>query len=190
LDRLHAPQEAFMRLPLLCLLSCFALPVAAQIYKYTDANGNPAYSNQPPQGVKAQPVELPPLNSIEAPKRPAPAAPSQIPINAPDQPPYAQLALTDVPTDEALRANGGSFTVGVQMGPRLGADDLLQLILDGQPYGQPSNVPRLQLVDIDRGEHSLAVQVLRGDTAIQQSATLTFTVQRVSLNSPARPSRP
>jgi hypothetical protein len=32
--------------------------------------------------------------------------------------------------------------------------------------------------------------VLRGDTAIQQSATLTFTVQRVSLNSPARPSRP
>ena len=49
----------------LLMLLLIALPAAAQIYKYTDANGNTAYSNQPPDGVKAQPVELPPLNSVE-----------------------------------------------------------------------------------------------------------------------------
>ncbi|MBF4211975.1 DUF4124 domain-containing protein, partial [Pseudomonas donghuensis] len=35
-----------MRSLLLCLLVLIALPTAAQIYKYTDANGNTAYSNQ------------------------------------------------------------------------------------------------------------------------------------------------
>ena len=49
----------------LYILLLIALPAAAQIYKYTDANGNTAYSNQPPDGVQAQPVELPPLNQVE-----------------------------------------------------------------------------------------------------------------------------
>ncbi|MNP87495.1 hypothetical protein D3C76_1884300 [compost metagenome] len=55
----------------------------------------------------------------------------------------------------------------------------MQLLLDGQPYGQPSNVPILQLVNIDRGLHSLAVQVINGETVVQQSPTITLTVQRV-----------
>ena len=53
----------------LLMLLLIALPAAAQIYKYTDADGNTAYSNQPPDGVKAQPVELPPLNSVERQRR-------------------------------------------------------------------------------------------------------------------------
>ncbi|AHL31694.1 hypothetical protein CD58_01745 [Pseudomonas brassicacearum] len=165
--------------PMLLLL--LALPAAAQIYKYTDAEGNTAYSNQPPQGVPAQTVELPPLNSIErqppaspnAPTAPAPAAKDE-PRNA-----YEVLELTDIPTEEALRANNGTFTVGVRAQPRLQSPHLFRLLLDGQPYGQSTNVPRLQLVNIDRGEHSLAVQVIDGEHLVQQSETVTFTVQRV-----------
>jgi hypothetical protein len=37
----------------------------------------------------------------------------------------------------------------------------------------------LQLVNIDRGEHSLAVQVIDGENIVQQSSSVTFTVQRV-----------
>jgi hypothetical protein len=40
-------------------------------------------------------------------------------------------------------------------------------------------VPILQLVNVDRGEHSLAVQVISGEDVIQQSPSVTFTVQRV-----------
>lgn len=161
------------------LLLLLSLPVAAQIYKYTDANGNTAYSNQPPQGVPSQAVELPPLNSIErqppaGPGTPAPPANGDEASDA-----YQTLALTDIPTEEALRANNGTFTVGVRTQPRLRSPHLFRLLLDGQPYGQPTNVPRLQLVNIDRGEHSLAVQVIDGDTLVQQSETVTFTVQRV-----------
>jgi hypothetical protein len=40
-------------------------------------------------------------------------------------------------------------------------------------------VPILQLVNVDRGEHHLAVQVIDGEAIIQQSPTVVFTVQRV-----------
>ena len=167
----------FMGRGFLLMLLLIALPAAAQIYKYTDADGNTAYSNQPPDGVKAQPVELPPLNRVE------PQAPSAPPVEATsrEQPlsAYEVLELTNLPTTEALRANNGTFTVNVLIKPRLQGPHLFRLLLDDQPYGQPSNVPILQLVNIDRGTHSLAVQVIDGENIVQQSPAVTFTVQRV-----------
>ncbi len=162
----------------LYILLLIALPAAAQIYKYTDANGNTAYSNQPPDGVQAQPVELPPLNRVEpqapsAPQSPRPEAPQ------PARNAYEILELAGLPTDEALRANNGTFTVNVLIKPRLQPPHQLRLLLDDRPYGQPSNVPVLQLVNIDRGEHRLAVQVIDGQTVVQQSPPAVFTVQRV-----------
>ncbi|HSX87381.1 MAG TPA: DUF4124 domain-containing protein [Pseudomonas sp.] len=178
-----------MRLIFTCLLLSLALPAAAQIYKYTDANGNTVFTNQPPEGVETQNIELPPTNTVEM-QVPA-GAPKDAP-KAPDAgPAYKVLQLTDIPTDEALRSNNGTFSVGVLIEPRLAAGHRLRLLLDGQPHGQPSNVPRLQLTEVARGEHSLAVEVLSGDTAIQQSDTVTFTVQRVNTSSPAlRPPPP
>ncbi|MGO4309018.1 DUF4124 domain-containing protein [Pseudomonas sp. KB_15] len=163
----------------LFILLLIVLPATAQIYKYTDANGATAYSNQPPDGVSAQPVDLPPLNSIER-QPPGEAAP--IAEAAPNEQPhktYEVLELTGLPTTEALRANNGTFTVTVLIKPRLQGAHLLRLLLDGQPCGQPGNVPILQLVNIDRGEHRLAVQVIDGENVVQQSPTTTFTVQRV-----------
>ena len=154
-----------------------ALPAAAQIYKYTDADGNTAYSNQPPDGVTAQPVELPPLNSLAPQPPPAPSTKST--SQEPPHSAYEVLELTGLSTGDALRANNGTFTISVLIKPRLQAPHLLRLLLDGQPYGQSSNLPILQLVNIDRGEHSAAVQVINGDNVLQQSPTVTFTLQRV-----------
>lgn len=176
-----------MRQCLAFLLLVFALPAAAQIYKYTDASGNTAYSNQPPNGTKAETVELPPLNSVET---VVPAAPPPLPAtqnqnrNQQSAAAYQVLALKDLPEDEALRANNGSFTVGVAIEPRLQPGHLLQLVVDGAPYGQPTNIPRLQVVELDRGEHSLSVQVLENQRSIQQSETVNLTVQRVHVGRP------
>jgi hypothetical protein len=178
-----------MRLILTCLLLSLALPAAAQIYKYTDANGNTVFTNQPPQGVAAQPVELPPTNTVEMQIPDTP--PSSDSSESMDGPPYRTLQLTGLPSNGALRENDGTFSVGVELEPRLASNHRLRLLLDGQPYGQPSNVPRLQLLNIARGEHSLAVEVLSGDEPIQQSDSVTFTVQRVHTSSPAlRPAPP
>ena len=177
-----------MRHLLTCLLLCLALPVGAQIYKYTDANGNTVFTNQPPDGVAAENVELPPTNTLDMQVPRTPPAPSSDPEQAA---PYRVLQLTDLPDDGALRANAGSFSVGVQLEPALAPTHRLRLLLDGQPYGQPSSSTRLPLSNVARGEHSLAVEVLSAGRSLQQSAPVTFTVQRVNTSSPAlRPPPP
>ena len=67
-----------MRLLTACLLCTLALPAAAQIYKYTDANGNTVFTNQPPEGQSSETVELPPTNTVQ-PQAPVVPAPSTEP---------------------------------------------------------------------------------------------------------------
>ncbi|WP_341304373.1 DUF4124 domain-containing protein [Pseudomonas sp. TMP25] len=178
-----------MRSLLICVLLSMALPAAAQIYTYTDANGNTVFTDQPPEGQVTENVELPATNSVSMPVPSQPAAASA--ATTEQAAPYSMLQLTDIPSDEALRANNGTFSVGVAIEPRLASNHRLRLLLDGKPYGQPSNVPRLQVSNADRGEHSLAVEVLSGESSLQQSATVNFTVQRVNTSSPAlRPPAP
>ncbi|MBY8933695.1 DUF4124 domain-containing protein [Pseudomonas fluorescens] len=162
----------------LYILLLIALPAAAQIYKYTDANGNTVYSDHSPDGVQAQPVELPPLNRVE-PQTPSTPPASSTETREPARNAYDILELAGLPTEEALRANNGTFTVNVLIKPRLQPPHQLRLVLDDEPYGQPSNVPILQLVNVDRGEHRLAVQVIDGQTIIQQSPPAALSVQRV-----------
>ncbi len=177
-----------MRPLLICLLLGLALPASAQIYKYTDAKGNTVFTDQPPEGQAAESVQLPETNSVNM------QVPSLPPTDNTDEPPvapYSLLQVTGLPSDEAMRANNGTFSVSIQIEPRLAAGHRLRLLLDGQPYGQASNVPMLQLTNVDRGEHSLAVEVLSGEQSIQQSEPVNFTVQRVNTSSPAlRPPPP
>ncbi|MGX5221153.1 DUF4124 domain-containing protein [Pseudomonas segetis] len=180
-----------MRTLVACLILAAALPASAQIYKYTDANGNTVFTNEPPQGVDTETIELPKTNTVEmqTPKQPTSEASDNAPAQV--QASYQVLELTGLPDEAALRANNGTFSVGVNIQPRLSPAHRLQLLLDGQPYGEPSNVPRLQLNNVDRGEHSLAVQVISTSGTVQQSETSTFTVQRVNTNnSPAFTPKP
>ncbi|WP_017938589.1 DUF4124 domain-containing protein [Zestomonas thermotolerans] len=181
-----------MRLFAACLLLALALPAGAQIYKYTDAKGNTVFTDQPPQGVASESLDLPPANTVQM-QAPPPAAKPQADgsaTSAQSAAPYRVLRLINLPSEEALRANNGSFSVDVELQPALRSGHRLRLILDGKPYGEPSTVPRLQVVNADRGEHRLAVEVLSGDRPVQQSEVHTFTVQRVHTGSPALRSRP
>jgi hypothetical protein len=179
---------------ILTLLVLAVPPASAQIYKYIDANGNTAFSSQPPNGTKAESVDLLPLPNVqrqEAPGRepapgttraPAPSTTSPATAAQPGakSPPYTRLTLTDLPTAEALRANNGTFTVGVDIAPPLSGGRLVRLVLDGEVYGEASNQLRgLKLENLDRGDHAMAVQVVEGDQVIQQSGDIEFTVQRV-----------
>lgn len=170
-----------MRRYLACLLLLICVPALAQIYKYTDANGNTAYSSQPPDGTRAETVELKPLNSIEAQPPVAPPPSQNAPQTPAQQASYDQLELTDLPADAIIRANDGTFTLSVRVQPRLQPGHRLQLLVDGEPYGQPSNLPRLQVVNIDRGEHRFAVLVHDARRIIQQSPEVTLSIMRAAV---------
>lgn len=77
------------------LLLVTSLPVMAQVYTYTDAQGNPVFTNQPPpEGANAQTVNVPPVNGAEVPAASNYAPPS--PVNAaPSPPPSTQQQTTN-----------------------------------------------------------------------------------------------
>lgn len=170
----------------LLLLLGLSLPLcsaAAQIYHYTDEQGNRVFTDSPPISVDAERLDLPRVNSV--PRTLPPKDKTQSSIEDEAAPLYSQLTL-QVPDEEAIRANNGSFTVTVSITPALAAQHRLQLLVDGQPHGMPSSSLQLSAANLDRGEHALAVQVLSGKRLIQQSADVAVVVQRIHLNSPAR----
>jgi hypothetical protein len=179
-----------MRQLFTCLLLALTLPASAQIYTYTDATGKQVYTDRPPQGTDAEAVELPTLNTVPSPGEPTRRLSPPAGNPAEQAAVYRLLQIDGLPTGQALRANNGSFSVSVIIEPPLQPGHQLRLLLDGQPYGEPSSGPRLQLTHIDRGTHQLAVQVLSAGQPIQQSPPQEFTLQRVSIQSQAPRSAP
>jgi hypothetical protein len=175
-----------MRLLFATLVLATALPAHAEIYRSVGPNGQTVFSDQPPQNAPAERVELQRPNTVktETPNSAAPSSPT--PDNgAVSSQPYQTLQL-DVPDDEALRANNGTFSVSATVTPALSPGHQLRLLLDGQPYGDPTRAPFFHLTNIDRGTHRLAVEVIQDERVVQQSEPVEITVQRISLNSPSR----
>lgn len=175
-----------MRIALFSLLVALMAPAMAQIYKYTDDRGNTVFTNQPPEGVAADAVDLPPANTVEmkTPELPPPLPDEQ--ADSGQQQPYRSLSIGGIPDEQALRANNGTFVVNAQLDPPLRQGHRVRFLLNGEPQGEPSHgVTTLQLNNVDRGTHILEVEVLDGDQVIQR-AREQFTVQRIHTSSPAR----
>ena len=118
-----------MRSALFSLLFILSVPAFAEIYKYTDAQGNTVFTNQPPEGVQADTVDLPPANTvnIRTPEPPPPLPDRQ----QNQQAPYQTLMLSGIPDAEALRANNGTFVVSALLEPPLQPGHTLRFMLDG-----------------------------------------------------------
>lgn len=174
-----------MRIALFSLLVLVMAPALAEIYKYTDDKGNTVFTNQPPEGVVADTVDLPPANTVNI-RTPEPPPPLEQEQDAErGQPPYRSLSIGGVPDEQALRANNGTFVVNARLDPPLKQGHQLRFLLDGIPQAAPSRNTSLQLNNVDRGTHLLEVEVLDGEQVLQRSAEQ-FTVQRVHTSSPAR----
>lgn len=173
-----------MRSVFITILLVIPSAASAQIYQYTDAQGQRVFTDQPPSWAAAKEVDLGPINSITAPRNLEPYTARQADKHAEFSPPYTQLQLAGLPSQQAIRANNGSFSVNVAISPSLAQQHRLQLLIDGQAYGAASTATQFTLHNIDRGEHRLAVQVIANGQVIQRSAEHIINVQRVHIQPP------
>lgn len=177
--------------PVFVLLSLWACGIEAGIYRYTDAQGQVHYTNHPPPSSQATELELAPAPTTSF-ETQSPRQSSSAPTpEAQQNTGYSLIHISGVENGAALRLNNGNLEVEVSTEPRLHPAHSIQLLLDGAPVSTPSAGGRFSLSNLDRGSHTLQAEVLDAQgRSLQRGATVGFSLQRTSLNSPARRAAP
>jgi hypothetical protein len=148
----------------LLVLACLSSVSQAQVYTYTDAQGNRVYTDQPRKGATA--VQVPQGNRLNQ--------PNTRPSTAPNAPPPARpgtRAVTRVVHYEMFRIlvplpdasvthASGEMIVTLTSEPALEDGHLYRVLLDGQPAAEPGTSPVIALHNVDRGTHQLAGEIL------------------------------
>lgn len=184
-----------MRLVYLLILLCLIQPAVAGVYTYTDAEGNRVFTDKPPRGAKAKPVEVPPSNTMPSPAAPRtiklspsnPDFPKPITPVAPAQPTqimsYQMLRILVPEPDATIRSNSGEVIVSATSDPALMPGHFYRLILDGQPTGAPGRSPVFPLQNLDRGTHQIAVEIVtEGGVVVERTPSQPFHLKRMSLS--------
>ncbi len=117
------------------------------------------------------------------PQRPEPVAPPA----AEEEAISYTVKITDPIDQTSMPMGPGNFQVSARVEPEPGADDSLQLFIDGIPWGDPQSATTWNLTNIFRGQHDLTVAVIagNGDTLVSSGPIRVF-VHRPSINFRAR----
>ncbi|MGO4309019.1 DUF4124 domain-containing protein [Pseudomonas sp. KB_15] len=164
------------------LIACFiALPASAEVFTYVDPQGNRVFTDQPKPG-NATRVPLVKSNRMAA--NPTSAAPSSAEDSPEVKAPFHyDLVRILVPEPDAtIRSNAGEIIVSVTSEPGLQRGHRYRLLLDGQPTAEPGLSPVFPLSNIDRGSHTLSVEILdEQGRIVERTASQPFHMQRTSL---------
>lgn len=155
-------------------------PLHAQIYKWTDGDGNVHFTDKPHPG--AEKVELPEVQTFSSP--PIPKLPPELTQKDKSKAVDYKVSIVDPPDQVTIRNTMGYVPVNVQVEPALKSGDKLQLMFDGMPLGEPQATTVFALRDINRGSHTLSVQVVNEkgkDIAKSKEITIFMQQPRVGM---------
>jgi hypothetical protein len=180
---------------LLVLLVALAPVVAAatEVYRWVDDEGIVHYSDRPQEG--AETVMLSDAQTFSTPARRAGGdgrATAQSDAAGEQAPAYARLEIVNPKQEEVLWNIGGQLDVSLRAQPRIQAGHTVFLIMDGREVQRlPRGRLQARLSDVYRGTHTLHAEVRDGGgRTIATSASIQFTVQQTSIQSPNNPNAP
>jgi hypothetical protein len=164
------------------LIACLiAQPASAEVFMNVDAQGNRVFTDQPKPG-DARRVPLTKSNRIAA--NPTSAA-LLIAESSPEVQAlfhYEVLRILIPEPDATIRSNTGEVIVSATNEPALQPGHHYRLLLDGQPTAEPGLSPVFPLSNIDRGSHTLSVEILdEQGRIVERTANQPFHMQRTSL---------
>ncbi len=162
-----------------------ALTAGEEIYRSTDDQGNPLFTDEPPSD-NADPVKLKPLTTV-----PPDEAPPQFQSSAEEdteeteqQAGYSGIEVAYSPAGQAVRHNGGMvpFRVALQPdGKSLDQGHRIEILLDGDVRGAGAN-EQISVSPVDRGTHTVVARVVDASgTPLVASSPVDFHLLRASL---------
>lgn len=154
----------------LCLACTAPVGIAhaedGEVYRWTDAEGNVYFGDEAPDGAeKVQLKELPTMNLP-----PPPKLEPQVKVAEPQGESYSIVRINSPAPEETFRNIGGQLTVDAGISPKLRDGDTVQVLLNGEPAGNPSTSTRITLNEVWRGEHTLQVVVRNAEGETIQSS--------------------
>lgn len=177
-----------MRFPMLILmLSLFCAQTFAQeYYRWVDENGTLHLSDSPPNtsveiNLNINIIEKRNPIFIDAPA--SPDIPSAPPLaDAPETIKNAtHLVLTSPENDATIRNNQGNILVKIVTNAPLGEKQFVRVLLDGKSIATKQR-NTITLKDIDRGSHSLQVQLIENNKIISSTKKITVFLHRGKIN--------
>ncbi len=173
------------------MLGMCASAWSATVYKWVDENGVTHFSDQPnPKAEKLQ-INGAQTYGSQAAQVAAPRSTAAAPTNAP-------VCAIDTPTGGQVYLDTFSITGHVTVA-RVGGEDQTTLRMDGQDISALLSVDgSFSLSDVERGDHSLSLQVTnaRGEVTCQ-TGVVTFSIRQrnaagpeVAPTAPAAPTAP
>ena len=155
------------------------MAIGAEAFKCKGPKGETVFSDTPCGDGKT--IELKEVPTVEVtpvqPLAPLPASKKATAVRY-------EIAFSSPAPDAVLRDNQGSVSVAVNISPALGPDNLIQFIVDGQKQGPASRETSWQLSDLERGVHTVQVEVLNDKGSVVASAQSSFTLHKASAKHP------
>lgn len=144
-----------LTLSLLLSVLLSSMAVADTVYRWVDEHGKVHYSDTPVKNAEVFDSKDNTHNEVKV---------NHGTISSTDAEPEApipyQVSIISPKEDATLRDNNGEFSATVAVSPKAPKGALLQLLLDGNPYGQAQSSNTFKLKRVDRGEHQLMIQLL------------------------------
>lgn len=162
-----------------------ALAAGEDIYRSTDDQGNPLFTDEPPSS-RAEPVELKPLTTVRPDETPTAIAgpePESERASADDAAGYQGIEVTYPPADEAVRHNGGMVPFRIALKPEgksLEEGHRVVILLDGEVRGSGANT-QISVSPVHRGSHTVSARVVDSSgSPVVASSPIDFHLLRAS----------
>ena len=138
------------------ILSSLLAVAEDTVYRSIDKNGNAVFTDQATEN--AQEIEIKETaNYTET----APTYTSTSKTkNSYKSMGYTSLSILQPASEEAIRSNSGNLTVSYSLQPALESKHSTELLIDGSPVQSSGSGGSFSLTNIDRGTHTLMVQVI------------------------------
>jgi hypothetical protein len=165
-----------MKILTMLLATCLACTAQAAVYQWQDDKGKTQYGDNPPAGVTAEPVTLPPISTVPAQGVQGEAATPEASGDGTVQP-YTRIAITSPGNGQTIRTDTGRVDIQVALQPALqepAGHRLVAVVSGTRIQGSGAGVAILA----PRGTHTAQVAVLDAEgRTLARSGQVTFEIR-------------
>ncbi|MCQ1057920.1 DUF4124 domain-containing protein [Photobacterium sp. ZSDE20] len=153
---------------------------ASEMYTWQDEDGVTHFSDQPFPGASVISIQAPQESTDPQPL----VAETDLDTEQPNEStlPAASIQLTSPSDQQTVRDNQGNLTVMASSNRKLNQGHSTRLRLDGEIYDRPQAQLIWPLTNIDRGSHTLQVELLKHGKVIASSEEITVFLHRARIN--------